>query len=30
LSLQRELQRVGLVAIAAPTSSGARMRVGLS
>ena len=28
--LQRELQRVGLVAIAAPTASGARVRVGLN
>jgi type II secretion system protein L len=28
--LQRELQRAGLVAIAAPTASGARLRVGLN
>jgi general secretion pathway protein L len=29
-ALQRELQRAGLVAIAAPTSNGARLRVGLN
>ncbi|HEX5863072.1 MAG TPA: type II secretion system protein GspL [Casimicrobiaceae bacterium] len=28
--LQRELQKVGLIAIAAPTASGARLRVGLN
>jgi hypothetical protein len=27
--LQRELQKAGLVAIAAPTATGARLRVGL-